>query len=348
MRRKLDQCLVLPPIVARLDEFAEIICKCNRFRRTVCDEEDSTHRSTYNDSWIARWWPKRYVSFNDSLSSLFFSIGKKYQQNLFFFFFEAGYDTCNLCNFANLRSLLLSTSISYSRRQRPIRDLATFFSKSDNSTPSTLEELKILFRQDVPGLRHQKSEDTMHIFQHQDWRIMEHKLSDLNLFPALHKLCIGLRPKDVGTFMNEPLRLALKSSLGNLMPKLYTMIKIEVFDGMFFIAFSIASKSNIFIIIGSLQIGLNNSRNNYNSFRLIYLSKLLLLEFGRFLRPSYRHLRTVSFRKRRKEMTVPGHDIFSLSSWCCDPIVRQGDGDRSHLQVWFPGERERKPASQGS
>lgn len=154
----------------------------------------------------------------------------------------------------------------------------------------------------------------MHIFQHQDWRIMEHKLSDLNLFPALHKLCIGLRPKDVGTFMNEPLRLALKSSLGNLMPKLYTMINIEVFDGMFFIAFSIASKSNIFIIIGSLQIGLNNSRNNYNSFRLIYLSKLLLLEFGRFLRPSYRHLRTVSFRKRRKEMTVPGHDIFSLSS----------------------------------
>jgi hypothetical protein len=145
------------------------------------------------------------------------------------------YDTCDLCNFPNLRSLLIS--IPYNRHKRPIRDLVTFLSKSDNST---LEELKILFRHDIQAFQHEKSaEDTMHMFQHKDWRIMEHKLSPLNLFPALRKLYLGLRPKDVGTFMNEPLRLSCISSLGQLMPTLCTMMNptIEVFDGMSFIRF---------------------------------------------------------------------------------------------------------------
>ena len=163
----------------------------------------------------------------------------KYTNQIFFFFFsKVDYDTCNLCNFPNLRSLLIS--VPYNRHKRPIRDLVTFLSKSDNSTPSTLEELKILFRHDIQALQHERSaEDTMHMFQHKDWRIMEHKLSPLNLFPALRKLCLGLRPKDVGTFMNEPLRLGCISSLGQLMPTLCTIMNatIEVFDGMSFIRF---------------------------------------------------------------------------------------------------------------
>ena len=80
---------------------------------------------------------------------------------------KADYDICNTLNFPNLRSLLISTS--YNRHKRPIRHLATFLSKSDDSTPSTLEELKILFRHDVQALRHEKSpHDTMHMFQHKD------------------------------------------------------------------------------------------------------------------------------------------------------------------------------------
>ena len=143
------------------------------------------------------------------------------------------YDICNTLNFPNLRSLLISTS--YNRHKRPIRHLATFLSKSDDSTPSTLEELKILFRHDVQALQHEKSpHDTMHMFQHKDWKIMEQKLSPLNLFPTLGKLRLGLRPIDVMTFMSEPLRLSCISSLGQLMPSLYAVmdLTIEVFDGM--------------------------------------------------------------------------------------------------------------------
>ena len=79
----------------------------------------------------------------------------------------------------------------------------------------------------------------MQMFQHKDWKIMEHKLSALNLFPALRKLRLGLRPKDVGTFMSEPLRLSCISSLGQLMPTLCaaTDPTIEVFDGMSLIHF---------------------------------------------------------------------------------------------------------------
>ena len=148
------------------------------------------------------------------------------------FFSKADYDSCNLLNFPSLRSLLIS--ISYNRHKRPIRDLATFLSKSD-SIPSTLEELKILFRHDVQALQHEKSpQDTMHMFQHKDWKIMEHKLSPLNLFPTLSKLRLGLRPKDVGTYMSETLRLSCISSLGQLMPTLCAAMDptIEVFDGM--------------------------------------------------------------------------------------------------------------------
>ena len=67
---------------------------------------------------------------------------------------------------------------------------------------------------------------------------MEHKLSPLSLFPALRKLCLGIRPKDVGTFMNEALRLNCISSLGRLMPNLCAMVNptIEVFDGMSFLS----------------------------------------------------------------------------------------------------------------
>ena len=63
---------------------------------------------------------------------------------------------------------------------------------------------------------------------------MEQKLSPLNLFPTLGKLRLGLRPKDVMTFMSEPLRLSCISSLGQLMPSLYAVmdLTIEVFDGM--------------------------------------------------------------------------------------------------------------------
>ena len=147
---------------------------------------------------------------------------------------KADYDTCNLRVFPNLRSLLISTS--YNRHKQPIRDLATFLSKPDDSTPSKLEELKILFRHDVQALQHERSpQDTMHMFQHKDWKIMEQKLKPLNLFPTLGKLRLGLRPKDVMTFMSEPLRLSCISSLGQLMPTLYAVmeITIEVFDGMF-------------------------------------------------------------------------------------------------------------------
>ena len=79
----------------------------------------------------------------------------------------------------------------------------------------------------------------MHMFQHKDWKIMEHKLSPLNLFPSLGKLRLGLRPKDVGTFMSETLRLSCMLSLGQRMPTLYAMMDptIEVFDGMSFIYF---------------------------------------------------------------------------------------------------------------
>lgn len=156
------------------------------------------------------------------------------------FFSKADYDTCDLRNFPNLRSLLIS--ISYNRHKQPIRDLATFLSKSDklNSTPSTLEELKVLFRHDVQALQHERSpKDTMHMFQHRDWKIMEHKLRPFNLFPTLRKLRLGLRPKDVGTFMSEPLRLRCISSLSQLMPTLCAVMDptIEVFDGMSFIHF---------------------------------------------------------------------------------------------------------------
>ena len=77
----------------------------------------------------------------------------------------------------------------------------------------------------------------MRMFQHTDWKFLDHiKLSPLNLFPRLGKLRLGLRPKDVETFMSEPLRLNCLSSLGQLMPTLYTVMDttIEVFDGMSF------------------------------------------------------------------------------------------------------------------
>jgi hypothetical protein len=151
---------------------------------------------------------------------------------------KVDYDACNLRNFPNLRSLLIS--VSYNRHKRPIRDLTIFLFKSGEATPSTLEELKILFRHDVQALQHEKSpQDTMHMFQHKDWKFMEHKLSPLNMFPKLSKLRLGLRPKDVGMFMNEPLRLGCISSLGQLMPTLYVSMNltIEVFDGMSFIYF---------------------------------------------------------------------------------------------------------------
>jgi len=153
---------------------------------------------------------------------------------------NADYDKCNLRDFSNLRSLLIS--ISYNRHKRPIWDLATFLSKSDDNstttTPSssTLEELKILFRHDVPALQHEKSpQGIMHMFQHKDWKIMEHKLCSLNLFPTLGKMRLGLRPKDVGTFMSEHLKLSCISSLGQLMPTLYALMdpSIEVFDDRF-------------------------------------------------------------------------------------------------------------------
>jgi len=66
---------------------------------------------------------------------------------------------------------------------------------------------------------------------------MEHKLlsPSLNLFPTLCKLRLGLRPKDVGTFMSEPLRLSCISSLGQLMPTLSAVVDptIELFDDRF-------------------------------------------------------------------------------------------------------------------
>ena len=68
---------------------------------------------------------------------------------------------------------------------------------------------------------------------------MEHILSPLRLFPTLGKLRLGLRPKDVGTFMSEPLRLSCISSLGQLMPTLCALMDptIEIFDGMSLIHF---------------------------------------------------------------------------------------------------------------
>lgn len=178
-------------------------------------------------------------SFTISLSLFFFSIQKNVKRYMptkkWVFFSEVDYDVCNLCNFPNLRSLLIS--LSYNCRKRPIRDLATFLSKSDSSTPSTLEELRILFRHEVQALQLEiLPQDTLYLFQHKDWRIVEHELGLLNLFPALRKLCLGLRPKDVGAFMNESLRLRCISSLGQLMPTLYAMMgpTIEVFDGMSF------------------------------------------------------------------------------------------------------------------
>ena len=65
---------------------------------------------------------------------------------------KADYDICNTLNFPNLRTLLISTS--YNRHKRPIRHLATFPFKSDDSTPSTLEELKNPFIHDVQALKH--------------------------------------------------------------------------------------------------------------------------------------------------------------------------------------------------
>jgi hypothetical protein len=68
---------------------------------------------------------------------------------------------------------------------------------------------------------------------------MEYKLCHLNLFPRLGKLRLGLRPKDVETFMSEPLRLSCISSLGQLMPILYAVMDptIEIFDGTSLIHF---------------------------------------------------------------------------------------------------------------
>lgn len=154
--------------------------------------------------------------------------------DFFFLFSKGGYDTCKLGDFPNLRSLFIS--MSYNRHKRPIRDLVAFLSKADNSTLGTLEELKVLFRHDVPNPQlEEASEDTLFMLQHRDWEIMEHTLI-LSLFPALCKLHLGFRPKDVETFMNEKLVLDLHSSLSRLMPTLYAMVDltIEMFDGKFY------------------------------------------------------------------------------------------------------------------
>ena len=59
--------------------------------------------------------------------------------------------------------------------------------QSDNSILSTLEELKNIFRHDVQALQYEKSpRDTIDMFQRNDWKIMEHRLSPLNLFPTFH------------------------------------------------------------------------------------------------------------------------------------------------------------------
>ncbi|KAF8805335.1 hypothetical protein BYT27DRAFT_7193076 [Phlegmacium glaucopus] len=147
---------------------------------------------------------------------------------------NVGYKMCNLGDFPCLRSLLIS--ISYDRHKRPIRELATFLSKSDTSTPRTLEVLKILIRHDVPELQLEKSfEDTIRMFQHIDWKIMEQTLINHHLFPALCNFGLGLRHKDVGTFMNDHLMHNLYWSLAKLMPTLCVSMNptIEVFDDRF-------------------------------------------------------------------------------------------------------------------
>jgi len=72
------------------------------------------------------------------------------------------------------------------------------------------------------------------MFQDMDWKIMEQKLISLALFPALCKFRLGLRPKDVGSLMNDHLIRSLHSALGKLMPVVNTLMKptIEVFNGM--------------------------------------------------------------------------------------------------------------------
>jgi hypothetical protein len=120
----------------------------------------------------------------------------------------------------------------------------------------------------------------MHMFQNKDWKFMENKLSPLNLFPALGKLRLGLRPKDVGTFMSEPLRHSCILSLGQLMPTLCAVMDptIEVFDGMSFYTFLYSCQQ--FFFIGHFQIGLNNSQRDLPPSYLFDLIIISILECG--------------------------------------------------------------------
>ncbi|KDR68561.1 hypothetical protein GALMADRAFT_146218 [Galerina marginata CBS 339.88] len=142
------------------------------------------------------------------------------------------YDLCDLNLFPNLRTLFISAS--YNRLRRPIVALSHFLSRSPSR--STLEELKILFRQDVPEFEEEKSsQELTRICTNRDWRVLEQKLTLHNQFSSLRKMILVFRPKDVTTFMSEYLRLSLHLSLVEVMPKLYALTSptIEVNDDRF-------------------------------------------------------------------------------------------------------------------
>lgn len=152
-----------------------------------CDEKNPAHRSIYNNSWITPWWSKWYVSLNDSLSLFFY-----HNMTLFF---EVGYD---------IYYATYATCPTYTQ----------YFLSVINGQSG----ISPTFSPNLTSLQLEKSpQDTMHMFQHRDWRIMEHKLCHLNLFSAIRKLYLGLRPKDVGAFMSGRLRVGLKSSLSKLL-----------------------------------------------------------------------------------------------------------------------------------
>ena len=142
-----------------------------------------------------------------------------------------GYELCNLDKFPSLRTLLIT--LSYNRHHRPINVLAKFISQCTKE--SSLEDLKILFRHDVPALEREKgSQDLERLCINKDWQLLERSLLSRKLFPSLKKMSILFRPKDVTTFLSEQLLNSLHLFLVQGMPALYRLTNptIAMFDGM--------------------------------------------------------------------------------------------------------------------
>ncbi|KAF8910479.1 hypothetical protein CPB84DRAFT_1763787 [Gymnopilus junonius] len=145
---------------------------------------------------------------------------------------EKEYDLCDLKRFPNLCTLFISGT--YSRSRRPIFSLSRFLSRSGKS--SKLEELKILLRQDVPEFEAIRStQELERICMSRDWRELEQKLTIRCQFPALRKMSLAFRPKDMTIFLNEYLTMSLHLCLVQAMPTLYALTNptIEVYDDRF-------------------------------------------------------------------------------------------------------------------